>query len=70
MFDIQRQAFLGTVQPNEIGRLAFDGLIVIAREVTDFRPLDFDHPRAEVGELTGAKRCGDGLFEGDDGDVG
>jgi len=69
MFDIQRQAVLGAVQPDEIGRLTFDGLVIVARKIADLGPFDLDHPRTEVSELAGAERRGNGLFEGDDGDA-
>jgi hypothetical protein len=66
---IERQAFLRAVEPHEISRLSFDGLVVIAREIADCRALDLDHSSAQVRELAGGERRGDGLLEGDDGDA-
>jgi hypothetical protein len=37
-------------------------LIVVAREIADFRAFDLDHPRAEVGELARSERRRDGLL--------
>ena len=64
-FDIQCEAFLIAVKPQEIPRLAQHFLIVTTGEIADFGPFDFDHARALLRELTRADRRGDGLFQGD-----
>ena len=66
---VEREAFLGAVEPHEIRRLAFDRLVVVAREIADFRALDLDHARAEIGELARSERRGDRLLERNDGDA-
>ena len=60
---VERHAFLRAVEPYEIRRLPVDRLIVIAREVTDLRPLDLDHARTEIRELTRCERRSDRLLE-------
>ncbi len=49
--------------------LAGHALVVGAREVAHARPLDLDHACAVVGELAGAERRRDRVFERDDGDA-
>ena len=46
-----------------------DALVVAAGEVAGTGALDLDHPRAEVGQLPGAERRGDGVLEADHGDA-
>ncbi len=41
-------------------------LIVATREIADAGAFDLDHARAEIGELTGAKRRCNRVFERDD----
>jgi hypothetical protein len=43
--------------------------VIAAGEVASARSLDLDHARAEVGELPGGERRGDGLLQGDDEDA-
>ena len=69
MLDVERQAFLRTVEPDEVGGLTLDGLVIIAREIADAGSFDLDHARAEVGELAGAERSSHRLFERDDRDA-
>jgi hypothetical protein len=69
LLEVERQAFLGAVGPDEVRGLALDAGVVGAGEVARAGALDLDHARAEVGELAGAERRGDGVFEGDDGDA-
>ncbi len=45
--------------------LAVHDVIVVAGEVA-FRPLDLDHARTGIGQVTGAMRRRHGLFDGDD----
>ena len=44
------------------------GAVVVAGEIAGSRPLDLDHPGAEVGELAGGQRHGHRLLQRDDGD--
>lgn len=67
-FEVEGDGFLAPVQPDEMAGHALDRFVVAAGEVTDPGPLDLDDAGAEIGELTGGERRGDGLFEGDDGD--
>ena len=70
MLDVEREAFLRAVGPDEVRREAADALVVGAREVADAGSLDLDHARAEVGELARRERRGDRVLERDDGDAG
>ena len=45
--------------------LAVHDVVVVAGEVT-FRPLDFDHACACVGQVAGTMRRRHGLFDGND----
>lgn len=45
-------------------------MVVVPGEVALARPLDLDDASAEVSQVPGGERTGDGLFEGDDGDAG
>ena len=65
---VERERLLVAVDPDEVRAQAVDAVVVAAGEVAGVRPLDLDHPRAEVGELPGRVRRGDRLFERDDGD--
>ena len=49
--------------------LAEGGPVVAAGEVAAARPLDLDHPRAEVGQLAGRERGGHRLLNRDDGEA-
>ncbi|MNN15190.1 hypothetical protein D3C81_1282900 [compost metagenome] len=69
LLEVQAQAFLGTVGPDEMRGHATHALVIATGEVADAGALDLDHPRAEVGELAGAERRGDGVFEADHGDA-
>ena len=66
--EIQRQRLLRSVQPDEVTRHAADGRVVGTREVSDARPFDLDHARAQVGEMPCGKRRRDSLLQGDDGE--
>src|SRR5690606_29108214 len=69
LLDVQGQAFLGTVGPDEMRGQAIDTLVVAPGEVTGTGPLHLDHPGAEVGQLARAERRGDGVLEADHGDA-
>jgi hypothetical protein len=64
--DVELDALLAPVEPDEVAGLAERGPVVAAGKVTAAGPFDLDDPRAEVGELTGGERGGHGLLEGDD----
>ena len=65
---VERQAFLGAIDPDEMRGQALDRMVVVARRVAAVGPLDLDHARAELGELARAERPGDDLLECDDRD--
>ena len=69
VLDVERQALLAAVRPDEMRREAAHAAVVGAREVADTRALDLDDPRAEVGELPRAERRRDRVLERDDGDA-
>jgi len=48
---------------------AIHPLIVAAREIAHLGPLDLDDPGAEVRQLPGTERRGNGVLEGNDGDA-
>jgi hypothetical protein len=64
--EVERKALLRPVEPHEVAGLAADGGVVGAGEVPVARPLDLDHAGAELGELAGGERRGNGLLAGDD----
>jgi len=47
-----------------------DGGVVAAGEVAAVAPLDLDHVRPKVGQVTGAERPSHGLFQGEDANAG
>ena len=69
MLDVERQAFLRAIGPDEMRRETVDALVVAAREIAHAGPLDLDHPRAEVRELPRCERRGDRVLERDDGNA-
>ena len=69
VLDVQRQAFLGAVGPDEVRGQAAHALVVAAREVAHAGALDLDDARAQVGQLARGEGRGDGVFERDDGDA-
>ncbi len=56
VLDVERQALLRAVGPDEVRRQPLHALVVAAREVACPRPLDLDHARPQVGELARAER--------------
>ena len=70
VLDVERQAFLRAVAPDEMRGETLDPRIVGAREIANARPLDLDDARAEVGELARAEGRGDGVLKRDDGRAG
>ncbi len=69
VLDVQREALLRAVGPHEMRRQAAHALVVAAREVADAGPLDLDHARAEIGQLSRRERRRDRVLERDDGDA-
>ena len=67
--EIERQRLLRPIQPDEMARHAVDRRVVGSGEIATGRPLDFDDPGAEIGEMPCRKRGGDGLFNRHDRDV-
>ena len=70
MLDVERQALLRAVGPDEMRREPAHALVVAAREIADAGALDLDDARAEVRELSRRERRGDRVLERDDGDAG
>src|SRR6202041_1233628 len=66
VLEVELDALLAPVQPDDVAGLAEGGAIVAAGEVAAARPFDLDDPRAEVSELTGGEGRGHGLLKGDD----
>ena len=67
--EIEHHRFLAAIEPDEIGALAVDMVVVMAREIA-FRALDLDHARARVGEPAGRLRRRHRLFERNHEDAG
>jgi hypothetical protein len=68
VLDVERQALLRAVGPDEMrGEAAHPG-VVAAREVAGAGTLDLDDAGAEVGELACRERCRDRMLERDDGE--
>ena len=67
-FEVEGEGLLAPVAPHEVRGETAGGGVVAAREVAAVDPLDLDDAGAEVGELPGGERRGDGLFDGDDGE--
>src|SRR4029077_1114652 len=68
-FHVERQAFLGTIGPDEMRGLAVHRVIVGARSIAAAWPLDLDHPGPELGELPRRERAGDHLLQCNDRDA-
>src|SRR5437763_15801474 len=69
MLDVERQAFLRAIGPDELRREPAHALVVAAREIAAAGTLDLDDARAEVGELARAEWPRDRVLERDDGDA-
>src|SRR3990167_6612658 len=70
VLDVEREAFLGAVGPDEMRGQSLDGPVVAACGVPDARALNLDHARTQLGELAGAEGAGDHLLEGDHREIG
>ena len=62
---VEAHGFLAAVEPDEVGALALNELVVLAREVA-FRPLDLDHACPGLGQPAGQVRRRHRLFDGHD----
>ena len=69
LLDVEREALLGAIGPDEVRRQAFHRPVVAARGVAAARALDLDHARTELGELARGKRPGNHLLERDHGNA-
>src|SRR5713226_10454352 len=67
MLHVQRETFLGAVEPDEMRGLAEHGLVVAAGEIADLRAFDNDPPCAEICELPRGERRSHGLLKRNDG---
>src|SRR5690606_13802888 len=66
--EIHRKRLLAPVEPHEVGSGPVHRVVVAASEISAVHPFDLDHPGAQVGQVAGGQRCGDGLLDRDDGD--
>src|SRR5688572_20176471 len=69
MLDVQSEAFLRAVHPDEMRGQALDCAVVGARRVAAGRALDLDYACAELGELARGERSRDDLLQRDDRDA-
>ena len=69
VLDVEREALLRAVGPDEVRGQSLDGLVIAARRIAAAGALDLDHARAHFGELAGRERPGDDLLERDDGNA-
>ena len=69
LLEVQRQAFLGAIDPDEMRGQTVYPLVIGTRKVANAGALDLDDARAQVSELAGTKRRGDGVFQRDDGNA-
>jgi hypothetical protein len=70
MLDVEGQALLRAIGPDEMRGEAAHPFVVGACEIADARTFYLDDPRPEIGELSRRERPGDGVLESDDGDAG
>ena len=66
--EVDRDRLLAAVEPDEMRSGAVHDVVVAAGEVAAVDAFHLDHPRAEVGEVAGGQRCGNGLLDGDYGE--
>jgi hypothetical protein len=69
LLEVKGQRLLTAVEPHEVARLAMHGTVVTPGEVAALGTLDLDHPRTQVGELSGGVRRGPRLLQAHDGDA-
>src|SRR5262249_37367400 len=63
--EVEHDRLLAAIEPDEIGALAVNDVIVLAREIP-FWPFDLDHARAGIGETACALRCRHSLLDRND----
>ncbi len=69
VLEVESHRLLVPVGPDEIGAHPVDHVVVAAGEVAAGAVLHLDDPGAEVAQVAGADRRGDGLLDRDDGDA-
>ncbi|MNY51822.1 hypothetical protein D3C86_1874440 [compost metagenome] len=69
VLEVQGQALLGAVGPDEMRGHAAHALVVATGEIAGAWALDLDHAGAQVGQLAGAERRGNGVFQADHGNA-
>jgi hypothetical protein len=68
VLEVERDGLLGAVEPDEVARQPVHGGVVVPGEVSPAGSLDLDDAGAEIGELAGRERRGDGLLARHDDD--
>ena len=68
LLQVKGNAFLASVEPDEISAVALGQMIIPPGEVS-FRSFNLDHPGAGIGQPAGRIRRCYGLFDGDNGDA-
>src|SRR5690606_13253562 len=63
--EVEHHRFLASIQPNEIGAIPHDRLVVTAREIA-VAPFNLYDPGAGIGKTRSGKRSGSGLLHGND----
>ena len=66
VFQIQRNALLAAVGPDEMRGEAARAMVVGARKIAASGALDLDHARAVVRQMAGGEWRGDRVLQGDD----
>ena len=69
MLQVERDAALAAIEPNEEAGLTVHVAVVVTREVALTRALHLDDIGTEIGHVTAADRCRHSVFEGDDADA-
>ena len=69
LLQVQRQAFLGAVDPHKMRGLSTRTLVISAGKIAISRAFHLDDTGAQIGQLAGAKSCGNRVFQRHHGDV-
>jgi hypothetical protein len=69
MLDVQGDASLASVEPDEEARLTVDEGVVVTGKISLAYPLYLDDLSPEVGHMTRADRCRNRMFECHDADA-
>jgi hypothetical protein len=69
LLQVEREALLAAVRPDEVRAEAACAAVVAARLVAAAGAFDLDHARAQVGQLPGAERRRDDVLEREHGDA-